>query len=385
MVSYHQNTPTDQQTLLGGFKAGLTGAAIDAGLAVSGLLAAKAAAPVLRRVAPKIVQKVVGRAKGGAPGHAGSAAKTVPAAAKKAGKAAADAPVAGGGGGGCLRRNSFVAGTSVLMADGSAKLIDKVKVGDKVLATDLTSGRRSAQTVQATIAGTGMKRLVQITVDTDGNRGDQTAELIATDGHPLWVPTADKWIDAGKLRPGMSLRTPAATRAQIIAVKPHVAYQRVHNLTVEIDHTYYVLAGKLPLLVHNCGPDSPIDLGEHVRNDVRNSAPNSNQSAAVARDGYTGETAYGESGSGVPENVNHLLLPRLQEALGLVGTREAPEAGWGPGVCAEFHACNAVLNENPGTRLEDLEYFTVNKVDLTPKPSCGWCQMLLADAREATN
>ncbi|MGI5421857.1 hypothetical protein [Actinomadura luteofluorescens] len=34
----HQNTPSDQQTLLGGFKAGLTGAAIDAGLAVSGLL-----------------------------------------------------------------------------------------------------------------------------------------------------------------------------------------------------------------------------------------------------------------------------------------------------------------------------------------------------------
>ncbi|MEU4828220.1 polymorphic toxin-type HINT domain-containing protein [Actinomadura sp. NPDC023710] len=249
VVSYHQNTPSDQQTLVGGFKAGLTGAAIDAGLAVSGLLAAKAAAPVLRRVAPKIVQKVAGRAKGGAPGRGGSAAKTAPAAAKKAGKAAADAPVAGGAKVPC---NSFVPTAHVLMGDGSSKPIDKIKVGDMVLATDPSTGKTAPQPVLSTITRSGAKHLVQLTVDTDGNHGGKTGALIATDNHPFWVPAAGKWIDAGKLKPGMWLRTSAGTHVQLTATKAWTQYQRVRNLTVDTYHTYYVEAGTTPLLVHNC-------------------------------------------------------------------------------------------------------------------------------------
>ncbi|MEO3830282.1 RHS repeat-associated core domain-containing protein [Actinomadura sp. B10D3] len=249
-VSYHQNTPADQQTLIGGFKSALTGAVIDAGLAASGLLAAKAAAPVLRRVAPKILQKITGRAKGGAPGRSGSAAKTVPAAGKKSGKAAADTPAAGGAKASC---NSFVPNAHVLMADGSTKPIGKIKVGDKVQATNTTSGGTSAQTVRATITGTGIKRLVKLTVDTDGERGHKTGELTATDGHPFWVPAASKWIDAAKLQPGMWLRTSAGTHIEITAVKIWTQHHHVHNLTVDTHHTYYVLAGTAPVLVHNCG------------------------------------------------------------------------------------------------------------------------------------
>ncbi|MEY9212452.1 hypothetical protein [Thermobifida halotolerans] len=65
----------------------------------------------------------------------------------------------------CPIGNSFVPGTRVLMADGMSKQVEKVKTGDKVLATDPETGEQGARTVLATIIGTGAKTLVEITVD----------------------------------------------------------------------------------------------------------------------------------------------------------------------------------------------------------------------------
>ncbi|WP_309505732.1 Hint domain-containing protein, partial [Streptomyces phytophilus] len=70
--------------------------------------------------------------------------------------------------------NSFTAGTPVLMADGTTKPIEDVKVGDKVLATDPETGKTSIETVTAEIVGTGSKNLVQITIDVDGKHGKRT-------------------------------------------------------------------------------------------------------------------------------------------------------------------------------------------------------------------
>uniref|UniRef100_UPI0035AB9FBA polymorphic toxin-type HINT domain-containing protein n=1 Tax=Streptomyces geysiriensis TaxID=68207 RepID=UPI0035AB9FBA len=75
------------------------------------------------------------------------------------------------------------------MADGSTKDIEDVQVGDKVLATDPKTGKTTVQTVTAEIKGKGAKRLVRVTIDTDGDEGDKTASVIATDGHPFWVET----------------------------------------------------------------------------------------------------------------------------------------------------------------------------------------------------
>ncbi|GAA5056170.1 hypothetical protein HNP84_006982 [Thermocatellispora tengchongensis] len=52
----------------------------------------------------------------------------------------------------------------------------------------------------------------------------------------------------------MWLRTAVGTRVQIKSIKKWTAYQRVHNFTVRDTHTYYVLAGKTPVLVHNATP-----------------------------------------------------------------------------------------------------------------------------------
>ncbi|NBE81921.1 ricin-type beta-trefoil lectin domain protein [Micromonospora rubida] len=164
-----------------------------------------------------------------------------------------DGKAADGGGESC-KTNSFVPGTKVLMADGSAKAIEDVKPGDKVMATDPETGRTEVQTVTAAIKGDGVKHLVKVTVDTDGEQGSDTAEVTATDGHPFWVPEIDEWIDATDLRSGQWLQTSAGTFVQITAIDRWTSPgATVHNLTVSNIHTYYVLAGNQAALVHNCG------------------------------------------------------------------------------------------------------------------------------------
>jgi Pretoxin HINT domain len=86
------------------------------------------------------------------------------------------------------------------MADGSHKAIAKVEVGDQVVATDPRTGKTEARPVAALITGEGDKDIVQITVDTDGDKGNRTGTVIATAGHPFWVDDFGGWIDAGDLQ-----------------------------------------------------------------------------------------------------------------------------------------------------------------------------------------
>lgn len=153
---------------------------------------------------------------------------------------------------------SFVPGTLVLMEDRSTKPIEEVAAGDKVLATDPATGETVGKTVVATVTSESLKRLVRITVDTDGKAGEATGELVATSIHPFWVAGEQSWIKAKDLRAGQSLRLPDRTRVTIESVKRSTAVTRVHNFTVDDIHTYYVLAGDTPVLVHNDGGNEPI-------------------------------------------------------------------------------------------------------------------------------
>ena len=153
-------------------------------------------------------------------------------------------------------KNSFVPGTAVVMADGSTKPIEEVDIGDTVLATDPETGETKAKTVTATIIGHGSKNLAEITVDTDGAAGNASGVVTATDDHPFWVPNLNKWVDATDLQAGQWLQTSAGTWVQITAVRRWSQPATVYNLTVTDIHTYYVLAGDTPVLVHNCGVTS---------------------------------------------------------------------------------------------------------------------------------
>ncbi|CNE94708.1 Cell wall-associated polypeptide CWBP200 [Mycobacterium tuberculosis] len=172
----------------------------------------------------------------------------------------------------CLGNNSFAPGTGVLMADGSRRDIEDVKVGDRVLATDPETGETRQEPVLGTITGRGEKSLVRITVDTSmprfhwetGHQAENGGSLIrkrqgvviATEHHPFRVAgDHDAWVEATDLEAGMWLRTSAGTYVQVTAVKRWTAAdQRVHNLTIANLHTYYVEAGDIPLLVHNATP-----------------------------------------------------------------------------------------------------------------------------------
>lgn len=148
--------------------------------------------------------------------------------------------------------NSFTSGTQVLLADGTSVPIEELRTGDKVLATDDKTGATGAREVTATITGEGLKVLVDVTVDVDGVAGDKTATVTATNGHPFWVDSQATWRRAAALKPGDQLRLPDGSRVRVIAVVAHGVIAGVHNLTVADVHTYYVLAGTTPVLVHNC-------------------------------------------------------------------------------------------------------------------------------------
>ncbi|MDK1472402.1 polymorphic toxin-type HINT domain-containing protein [Streptomyces sp. 549] len=153
--------------------------------------------------------------------------------------------------------NSFLPGTQVLMADGSSKAIEDVKVGDEVLAADPETGELQAQLVTAELFHAGDKQLVSLTIDIDGQHGDLTAEVVATDGHPFWVPGLDEWIDAADLRAGQNLLARDGSVLQVVGVRHWMQDAAVFNLTVANMHTYYVLAGQTPVLVHNSNCDLP--------------------------------------------------------------------------------------------------------------------------------
>lgn len=136
--------------------------------------------------------------------------------------------------------NSFTGDTRVRMADGTTKRIDRVRVGDTVLATDPTTGRTGARVVTALVAGTGQKDMVA--VSTTGGR------IVATQGHPVWSGNRGAWVAAGDLTPGDRL---TGGHTGVTGLREWREHRTVYNLTVDGLHTYYVVAGAADVLVHN--------------------------------------------------------------------------------------------------------------------------------------
>ncbi|MFD8022588.1 ricin-type beta-trefoil lectin domain protein [Streptomyces lavendulae] len=153
----------------------------------------------------------------------------------------------------CRVPNSFTAGTLVLMADGTKKRIEDVRVGDEVLATDPETRQTASKTVTAEIFTEDDKNFVDLTISTENGQHSITS----TDHHPFWSKSAAAWIDAGRLQPGTMFETPLRNEARLATSSPYEARKVTYNLTVADLHTYYVVAGDTPILVHNSTPPSP--------------------------------------------------------------------------------------------------------------------------------
>ncbi|MFJ9648190.1 polymorphic toxin-type HINT domain-containing protein [Streptomyces sp. NPDC101206] len=150
----------------------------------------------------------------------------------------------------------FLAGTEVLMADGSTKKIEDVKLGDEVLATDPRSGETGKREVTRLIVTEDDKHFNKLSIASE--QGVQ--ELVATHEHPFWSPSENAWLEARDLKPGMSLLTAEGKSAILTSNHPFDQRAKTYNLTVEDLHTYYVLAGSAPVLVHNATPSEKCNL-----------------------------------------------------------------------------------------------------------------------------
>ncbi|MEV6298219.1 polymorphic toxin-type HINT domain-containing protein [Actinoplanes sp. NPDC051861] len=171
----------------------------------------------------------------------------------------------------CPKKHSFDPDTRVLMADGSTKAIAEVDLGDEVTATDPQTGETAARPVTVLHENLDTE-LTDVTVSATppAADGEQTGEgkggrstrgptgsvLETTQNHPFWDDSVRDWVDAADLKPGTStLIGPNGETQHVTAVRNYTSAKQMHDLTVDITHTYYVVAAGGPILVHNndCG------------------------------------------------------------------------------------------------------------------------------------
>ncbi|MGW2304468.1 polymorphic toxin-type HINT domain-containing protein [Streptomyces sp. NPDC001809] len=160
------------------------------------------------------------------------------------------------------KKHSFLPGTKVLLAEGTYKNIEDVAIGDVVLATDPDTGETRGEKVLDVIVTEDDKAFSELSVKT----GTAKAKITATDTHPLWAVSLKKWINAGDITLGTTLHASDGRTVEVTAVRHYTKQQRTFDLTVNRIHTYYVLAGETPVLVHNSGGAPVTDDFNQARN-----------------------------------------------------------------------------------------------------------------------
>ncbi|MFE5792418.1 polymorphic toxin-type HINT domain-containing protein [Streptomyces sp. NPDC056503] len=144
--------------------------------------------------------------------------------------------------------NSFPAGTQVLMADGSYRSIDSLRLGDAVLAADVPAGANRAAYVSDTFRH-DTQRLVEVRLADGG-------VLASTAGHRVFV-VGRGWRLAAEIRAGDALRGSDGAIREVREVRdrPISSAVRVFDITVADLHNFYVRIGdrgREDVLVHNC-------------------------------------------------------------------------------------------------------------------------------------
>ncbi|MFD5411791.1 polymorphic toxin-type HINT domain-containing protein, partial [Streptomyces nojiriensis] len=158
------------------------------------------------------------------------------------------------------KKDSFPAGTQVLMGDGSKRPIERVKVGDLVQAADPVTGVSGSRRVLDTIYTPDDRDFTRIRLQGGVGGG----ELTATDHHPFWNRATGEWTDAGQLTVGDTLQSADGDSVKIAGVERWQKVQPAYNLTIAELHTYHVFAGEISVLVHNCNRwTSQKNLDEH--------------------------------------------------------------------------------------------------------------------------
>ncbi|MCG8420787.1 MAG: hypothetical protein MJE77_22935, partial [Proteobacteria bacterium] len=145
----------------------------------------------------------------------------------------------------------FVAGTQVLMADGTTKAIEKVDAGEFVLADDPSDESAAMPVEVAALLRSTTDRIIHVAVDDGDGIPDGTFET--TGRHPFWTEN-EGWIHAEFLEVGDRLADHDGSIVHIVAVWGESRETETFNLSVDEPHTYFVVTNGVSVLVHNEDP-----------------------------------------------------------------------------------------------------------------------------------
>ncbi|MEH0579166.1 ricin-type beta-trefoil lectin domain protein [Streptomyces sp. B21-108] len=188
-------------------------------------------------------------------------------------------------------RCSFSPDTPVLMSGGKTKEIGKIKVGDKVESADQKTGKHVGSRAVQHVWINHDHDLLDVTIRTKDGR---SATIHTTANHPFWDDTAHTWVPAGKLHRGDSLNTPGDHHAYVVATHPTPGTADRWNLTVQQLHTYYVVAGGVPILVHNTNTGCPTSYALSLKT----GAPKGSGANQAYQVRVVGSTEYHATGGG---------------------------------------------------------------------------------------
>jgi hypothetical protein len=161
-------------------------------------------------------------------------------------------------------KGCFVAGTLVVMADGSLKAIDEINTGEQVLAVDPSRpGQRLVQTVVGKVYNTSTE-IFTVRWKADDDAGAD-GFVSATAEHPFWVNDLG-WVHAQDLREGMELQTPNGTGVAVVGVTSSIASIPTYNLDIDGPDTFFVSSGTGGAVVVHNQPGDPYKYGDPAAN-----------------------------------------------------------------------------------------------------------------------
>ncbi|MFB9926081.1 LamG-like jellyroll fold domain-containing protein [Amycolatopsis halotolerans] len=173
--------------------------------------------------------------------------------------------------------HSFLAGTKVLLADGSSKPISSLKAGDRVANSkpgkaglethpidrvivtetdhDFVDLKVKPNRIRRAVGRVAAGLAVAAAVVTGGSvpASAAPATLTTTYHHPFYDVTRGAFVEAVDLHAGDRLQTADGGEATVEEVTPYHSTEVTYDLTIDELHAYYVYAGDTPVLVHNCG------------------------------------------------------------------------------------------------------------------------------------
>lgn len=269
---------------------------------------------------------------------------------------------------------SFDGDTPVLMGDGTTKPIRDIKPGDHVMAADPETGEQGPRQVTATWPHTDT--LYQLVLS-DGSVIDTTED------HPFWNATDKQWQRADTLDAGDQLATSNGSTLGVAGIQPVPGrHDSAYNFTVDDLHTYYVLAGATPVLVHNSNCNPLAQRASEIHGAAGSPRAMSHTTVAVVRaetpQGFVDVVA--GSGRGLNRAQQGMLRQGEIAADNIVGTHAEQNAllfinsmGWTPvsgaasrSVCSEICApliratggrvTGEVLQRESGTMIRTFEW-----------------------------